>query len=163
MKIEIKTWLSGSIFSEGDFSSLVKALEAAVAARTNLSGAVLSGAVLSGAVLSGKIIQTLPVLANPDQRILEIIKKGEGALNMGHWHECETTHCRAGWYIKLSGPAGQMFEAMCGSAVAGALIFSKAYPGRKVPNFYASDSDALKDMEQNAAVPVESAAATTAP
>ena len=52
MKIEIKSWLTGSILFEGDFSSVAEALLKALKARANLSGADLSGANLSGADLS---------------------------------------------------------------------------------------------------------------
>ena len=51
MKIEIKSWLTGSILFEGDFSSVAEALLKALKARANLSGADLSGANLSGANL----------------------------------------------------------------------------------------------------------------
>ena len=53
MKIEIKSFLTGSILFEGDFSCLSEAVTAAVKARAYLSGANLSGANLSRAYLSG--------------------------------------------------------------------------------------------------------------
>jgi hypothetical protein len=74
MKIEIKSWLTGSVLFEGDFSSVAEALKAcadlscanlscanlsranlscADLSRANLSGANLSEANLSGANLSG--------------------------------------------------------------------------------------------------------------
>lgn len=49
MKIEIKSWITGSILFEGDFSSIATALMAAVKNKTVLSGADLSGADLSDA------------------------------------------------------------------------------------------------------------------
>ena len=52
MKIEIKSWLNGSVLFEGDFSCLADAVSAAVKSGANLSGADLSGANLSGANLS---------------------------------------------------------------------------------------------------------------
>jgi hypothetical protein len=53
MKIEIKSWLNGSVLFEGDFSCLADAVKAAVKAGANLSGADLSGADLYGVNLSG--------------------------------------------------------------------------------------------------------------
>jgi hypothetical protein len=53
MKIEIKSWLNGSVLFEGDFSCLADAVKAAVKAGANLSGADLSGADLYGANLYG--------------------------------------------------------------------------------------------------------------
>ena len=53
MKIEIKSWLSGSVLFEGDFSSLAEAVKAAVKSGASLSRANLSRANLSGANLYG--------------------------------------------------------------------------------------------------------------
>jgi uncharacterized protein YjbI with pentapeptide repeats len=53
MKIEIKSWLTGSVLFEGDFSSFADALKEAIKTRANLSGANLSGANLSRADLYG--------------------------------------------------------------------------------------------------------------
>jgi hypothetical protein len=53
MKIEIKSWLNGSVLFEGDFSCLADAVSAAVKSGANLSGADLSRADLSRADLSG--------------------------------------------------------------------------------------------------------------
>ena len=52
MKIEIKSWLNGSVLFKGDFSCLADAVKAAVNGWANLSGANLSGADLSRANLS---------------------------------------------------------------------------------------------------------------
>ena len=51
MKIEIKSWLTGSVLFEGDFSCLADAVKAAVARSANLSYANLSYANLSYANL----------------------------------------------------------------------------------------------------------------
>ena len=54
MKIEIKSWISGSVlFShEAEENSLRITLESAVTARANLAGAYLAGANLAGEVLT---------------------------------------------------------------------------------------------------------------
>jgi hypothetical protein len=72
-----------------------------------------------------------------------------GALNMGNWHTCETTHCRAGWVVTLAGEAGRALEERTSTAVAAALIYQASDPGlERVPSFYASDRDALEDMRR---------------
>ena len=52
MKIEIKSWMTGAILFEGDFSCIADCVKAALKSGANLSGAYLSGADLSGADLS---------------------------------------------------------------------------------------------------------------
>ena len=53
MKIEIKSWLNGSVLFEGDFRCIADAVKDALKSRANLSRANLSGANLSRANLSG--------------------------------------------------------------------------------------------------------------
>jgi len=53
MKIEIKSWLNGSVLFEGDFSSIAEALTAAVKEKKDLSESDLSESNLSGSNLSG--------------------------------------------------------------------------------------------------------------
>ena len=53
MRIEIKSWINGSVLFSGEFGSLKLAIVAAVGNKTDLSGADLSGADLSGADLRG--------------------------------------------------------------------------------------------------------------
>jgi hypothetical protein len=70
---------------------------------------------------------------------------------MKKWHVCQTTHCRAGWAIHLCGDAGYALEKAVGSSAAGALIYAKSRPDKPIPNFTASDEDALADMRACAA------------
>jgi hypothetical protein len=47
-----------------------------------------------------------------------------------------------------AGKAGYELEARCGSSsLAGALIYHRAYPDERIPNFYASDKTALADIQ----------------
>ena len=119
----------------------------------DLSSADLRSADLSSADLRSAdlryVFKALPDLKNPDALILAAIENG-GKLEMSDWHKCETTHCRAGWYIQLAGPAGAMLEAVYGAPAAGAIIFTKSYPDKPVPDFYASNDDALADIKANA-------------
>jgi len=111
--------------------------------RADLTGADLTGAVLTDADLTdaGKI----PAIENLDAKIIECIDNG-GGLEMLRWHTCATTHCRAGWAITLAGKAGEKLEDRFGSAAAGALIYHKS-TGR-VPDFYASNEEAMADMRE---------------
>jgi hypothetical protein len=142
-------YLSGANLSGADLSGAN--LSGAYLSVAYLSGADLSGAYLSGADLSGaKNTPEIPVIEKIDAKILAAIEAG-GTLDMGSWHTCETTHCRAGWAITLAGEAGTKLEAAVGSAAAGSLIYAKSRPGKPVPNFYASDDDAMADIRAAAA------------
>jgi hypothetical protein len=75
---------------------------------------------------------------------------------MTNWHTCETAHCRAGWAIHLAGGFGYGLEYAFGPSLAGALIYARAYPGMKVPDFHASNEDALADIEARATLATKS-------
>ena len=134
--------LSGAHLSEANLSR-------ADLSGADLSGADLSGADLSRADLSGAIgLPAAPTIANIDAAIVEAIDAG-GALRMDTWHTCQTTHCRAGWAITLAGDAGAALEAQYGSCAAGALIYNAS--AGYVPDFYASDDNAMDDLRARAA------------
>jgi hypothetical protein len=80
---------------------------------------------------------------------LDAIAADGNALDMSSWHACETTHCRAGWAITLAGPAGKALEGAVGPSAAGALIYA-ASGSHPVPNWTASNADALADMKRRA-------------
>ena len=91
----------------------------------------------------------VPVVERLDTLILDAVTKGGGKLEMGSWHTCETTHCRAGWAIHLAGKPGYDLESKHGSRIAGAMIY-RASTGR-APHFFASNVDAMADIERCAA------------
>jgi hypothetical protein len=111
---------------------------------TNLTGTNLRGVNLTGANLASAKYEGVPVVRGLDAKILKLIESGDGQLNMTAWHTCKTTHCRAGWAVTLAGDAGRKLEAKIGTAAAGALIYHRS-TGR-VPDFYASNKDALADI-----------------
>jgi hypothetical protein len=41
-------------------------------------------------------------------------------------------------------------EGLIGAPAAGALLYARAYPGMKVPDFYCSNEEALKDIKARA-------------
>lgn len=90
----------------------------------------------------------VPVVEHLDAKILEALSSG-GSLEMGSWHSCETTHCRAGWAIHLAGKEGYDLEkALGGPEFAGRAIYL-ASTGR-CPHFYASNKAALADIKREA-------------
>jgi hypothetical protein len=118
----------------------------------NLGGANLRGADLGGADLGGADLPMVPSIDHIDAAILAAIEAPGNALAMESWHRdgpCGTTHCRAGWAIQLAGYAGYMLEDWVGPAVAGALIYA-ASGSHPVPDFSATDEDALADLRARA-------------
>jgi hypothetical protein len=91
----------------------------------------------------------VPVVESLDQRILDALDDG-GTLNMGDWHTCDTTHCRAGWAIHLAGAAGYDLERKLGGADRAGRAIYLASTGRS-PWFYASNEWALEDIKRCAA------------
>ncbi|WP_293365076.1 hypothetical protein [Phenylobacterium sp.] len=72
-------------------------------------------------------------------------------LAMDAWHSCKTTHCRAGWYITYGGKLGAELEEHFGAWLAGASIWLASHPGEtSVPNFFASNEDALASICESA-------------
>jgi carbonic anhydrase/acetyltransferase-like protein (isoleucine patch superfamily) len=92
-----------------------------------------------------------PVVPHIDAAILAAVKGRKGALRMDRWHTCDTTHCRAGWAIRLAGEDGKRLERVYGPEMAGTIIYQRSRPGRCVPDFYASDWEALADIRECAA------------
>ena len=118
----------------------------------NLHDAYLRDANLRDANLSGAKwgdLSAFPLIENLDAKILAAIETTGCALDMRDWHTCETTHCRAGWAIHLAGDAGKVMERLLGPAVAGAYLYQRS-TGR-VPNFYATNEEALADIREQAA------------
>jgi hypothetical protein len=75
---------------------------------------------------------------------------GGGILEMGSYHTCATTHCRAGWAVWLAGPIGTALEFGFGTNAAAALIHTASCPALngKVPDFFATNEAALADIKR---------------
>ena len=128
------------------------------------SGAVLSGADLSGAVLSGAVLRDadwIPKIQNIHQTIYQAAS-AENALDMSSWHRngyCGSTHCRAGWVVVKAGEGGRVLEGVYGTGTAAALIYAASDPAmEKVPNWTASNADAMADMKRLAEAEVAKSA-----
>jgi hypothetical protein len=119
--------------------------------RADLSGADLYRADLSVADLSGANLSGAVGLPNIDpfdinSAVYEACS-APGALDMKAWHTCETTHCRAGWAVILH-PQGRELEDRFGTNAAAALIYNAC--AGFVPDFYASNEDAIRDIAEKA-------------
>ena len=153
--------LSGAVLRGADLSGAV--LRGAVLRDAVLSGAVLRDAVLRGAVLSGAVLSGADlrgadgtvcpaVIPNIHQAVYAAVSEPL-ALDMGSWHSCETTHCRAGWVTHLAGAGGRALEYALGTSAAAALIYMASDPKlERIPDFYCGNSEALEDMRRLAEV-----------
>ena len=114
----------------------------------DLTGVDLIDADLTGANLYGAKLPEAPVVERLHTKMLSAIEAG--GLDMKTWHTCETTHCRAGWAIVLAGDAGWALEKKIGPSAAGALIINASCPylDGKVPDFVATNEDALADIRR---------------
>ncbi len=149
-RIEIKHRFSGEVLFSLEISEEISALSWGVRLGLAVKAAIAAKAILSGANLSEANLSEAPVIPALDTKILAAIAAG-GGLDMGSWHTCETTHCRAGWAITLAGDEGKSLENKFGPDAAGALIYGASYPSLPVPNFYASNTEAMEDMRARAA------------
>ena len=85
--------------------------------------AILSNADLRGADLRGAT--GIPVAADAPARLRDVAMAAlanPDALEMDHWHTCQTTHCIAGWAIHQAGEPGYILEELYGPAMAGRLL-----------------------------------------
>ena len=93
-----------------------------------------------------RLVETrIEPLKRLDGAVLAALSAPGCGLNMDVYHACETTHCRAGWAITLH-PMGRELEEVFGPWLAGAVIYQVS-TGR-VPNFFASDEDAMADIRR---------------
>jgi Pentapeptide repeats (8 copies) len=116
----------------------------------DLSSANLSYADLRSANLSSADLPYAPKIPDLDKKIWEAINAG-GKLKMDNWHTCQTTHCRGGWAIVMAGEAGKVLENIFGEPLIAATLIYHASTG-KVPDFFASNEDALADIKKCAGV-----------
>jgi Leucine-rich repeat (LRR) protein len=111
----------------------------------NLEGVQIGG--FSGANLKGFTHPfKVPVIPNIHKAVWNAVK--DGNFDMDSWHSyCGTMHCRAGWVVVLAGEAGKALEAKIGTSAAAALIYLESGVP-KIPDFHASNEDALADIKR---------------
>ena len=136
--------MSGAYLRSADLRSAN--LRGADLRSADLRGADMSGADMSGADMSGA--DWIPKITNIHQSVYAAASR-EHALDMGSWHTCETTHCRAGWVIVLAGEGGKVLEGVYGPAAAAALIYQASDPTlERIPDFYTTNDEAMVDMKR---------------
>jgi hypothetical protein len=130
--------LSGANLSETNLSGAD--LNGAGLSRANLSGANLSGANLSGA------FGFAPVTKSAIAILLQVADQVVGkpaALKMSDVHDCNTTHCGAGWVCFLS-PEASVLEKILGWNVTACLFCP-------IPEFtslfYSSNKEMMEFLE----------------
>jgi hypothetical protein len=98
----------------------------------------------------GDAAPTIPVIPNIHAAIYEAVTAKPTALEMGTWHTCETTHCRAGWVVTLAGPEGKALENRFNTELAAMMIYDASDPGYKInpARFYDTNEAALEDMRK---------------
>jgi uncharacterized protein YjbI with pentapeptide repeats len=129
-----------------------------------LDGARLVGASLVGASLDRASLDGAPfAVKHLDAKILAAIEanqariasdpelEGKDALKMSAWHYCEMSHCRGGYAVLVAGEAGRSLEFTVGPTTAANLIYAASRPKLPMPDFYASDEDAMADITACAA------------
>jgi hypothetical protein len=67
---------------------------------------------------------------------------------MSDWHTCNTTHCRAGWVVRLAGDAGRELEKETSTLFAAMQIYKASGHPISPVRFYGSNEDALADMKR---------------
>ncbi len=148
---EIDCEASASVYKKRGEADKWANLEGADLKGADLKGADLKWANLEGADLKGADLE-VPKIKDIHKKVYAAAKC-ENALDMGHWHKCETTHCRAGWVVHLAGAEGYKLEEKVGTAVAAGLIYRESDPKIKAfPAFYCDNAAALADMKRLAGV-----------
>jgi hypothetical protein len=90
-----------------------------------------------------------PVIENIHQKVLEAATVRPDSLNMGDWHTCETTHCRAGWVVHLAGEPGAKLERQTSTLFAAMQIYKASSTISVSPTrFYENNETALADMKR---------------
>lgn len=103
---------------------------------------------LKNANKSDSQIPMIPVIPNIHTQILEAVSKPD-ALNMGNWHTCDTTHCRAGWVVVLAGEEGKKLEEETSTLFAAMQIYKASSPIKVPPTrFFDSNEIAMEDMKR---------------
>ena len=57
---------------------------------------------------------------------MSAVRSEGNKLEMGDWHTCDTTHCRAGWVVHIAGEEGYALEEKTDTAFAAMMIYKKS-------------------------------------
>jgi hypothetical protein len=96
----------------------------------------------------GTIMGNYPTLENIHQRVLEAASP-TGALEMGDWHTCDTTHCRGGWAVHLAGEQGKKLEQATSTLFAAMMIYKASSKIKVAPTkFFLNNEESMADMKR---------------
>jgi hypothetical protein len=102
------------------------------------------------------IMGNYPKIENIHQKVYEAASGKPDALNMGNWHTCDTTHCRAGWVVFLAGEAGKKLETHTSTLFAALQIYNVSSSIEVSPvKFFEDNATALEDMKKCADLEIE--------
>lgn len=90
---------------------------------------------------------SVPVISDIHKKVYQAVSV-PGALDMGDWHTCDTTHCRAGWVVHLAGQAGYDLERKTDTGFAAMKIYRASGYNINPARFYDSADDAMADMKR---------------
>ncbi len=91
----------------------------------------------------------IPKIENIHQRVLDAVSATDDSLDMSTWHTCETTHCRAGWVVFLSGEQGKALEEQTSPDFAAMMIYKNSSDIRVSPvRFFEDNETAMNDMKR---------------
>ena len=94
-----------------------------------------------------KLETPIPVIPQIHNAVRQAVEATPQSLNMGDWHTCETTHCRAGWVVYLAGDAGKELEAKTSTEFAAKQIYKASSPIKVSPiRFFDTDEKAMADI-----------------
>jgi len=86
-----------------------------------------------------------------NQKVYEAVQ-ADGALEMGNWHSCDTTHCWAGWIVTLAGVLGKMLESRTSTEFAARVIYHNSTGENISPtNFCLGNKEAMAKIKELAA------------
>ena len=91
--------------------------------------------------------QKTPIIPNIHQAVYAAASQPD-ALDMGNFHRCGTTHCRAGWVIHLAGPEGYALATRTSSTFAAMQIYRASGYRISPVRFFESKAKALQDMKK---------------
>ena len=100
----------------------------------------------------------MPVIPDIHKAIFAAVSQPR-ALDMGSWHSCETTHCRAGWAVHLAGPEGYALEEFHNTELAAMLIYKASGYLINPARFHDAANAAMDDMRKLAEGDTEASAA----
>ena len=91
----------------------------------------------------------VPKLDGIHSAVLAAATQTPESLNMGNWHTCGTTHCRAGWVVHLAGEAGYALERQTSTPFAAMMIYKESSDIHVPPTrFYDSNEQGIADMKR---------------